>query len=169
MTVRVFVVAFAALAAVGRAQDFAAAAALNAEFEGGSAALSLIQGRAAKIVKKRAAAPAAPAGMRPGVPVGALLEDDTLGLGAGGLGGVSLMQEKQSRIKATSGACDMPPESKKGGAPRPASGLEAALFAAAQDGVEDGIAALSLLQGSRSRLDVAPPQPRMSAERPPRK
>mmetsp|Transcript_6101 Transcript_6101/g.17055 ORF Transcript_6101/g.17055 Transcript_6101/m.17055 type:complete len:166 (+) Transcript_6101:143-640(+) len=158
MAFKAFAILLVASASMARGQNVFASA-LAAEAEGNGAALSLLQGRAAKIVKKRAAAAPGTAG-RLAVPTGALMEDDLLGFGGGGgFGGVSLMQEKQARIKATSGACDMPAEPRKDAASRPAGGLSAALLAAAQDGVEDGMAALNLLQGSGARLEATVPRP----------
>lgn len=103
-------------------------------------ALSLLQGHAAKVIKRRSGSATTGSsstevarGAATRAAVAALVEDDF-----SGLGGLSLIQEKQAKIKGSAWVCGV--------------GIEAALLAAAQDGVEDGLAALSLLQGYGAKL-----------------
>eukprot|EP00932_Pfiesteria_piscicida_P011132 SRR837773.22241.p1 GENE.SRR837773.22241~~SRR837773.22241.p1 ORF type:complete len:138 (-),score=51.55 SRR837773.22241:116-529(-) len=98
-------------------------------------ALSLLQGHATKIVKRRASDAASGATARQAAARAAMAFDDDLDLG-----GVALIQEKQAIIKAGRSTCDSP--AAKPHLSPPLGGAEAALMAAAADGVEDGLAAL---------------------------
>lgn len=106
-------------------------------------ALSLLQGRASKIIKSRPN-PIQSGSSRSAARAAAVALEDLDDFGS-----LSLMQEKQSKIKkggSSSSSCS----SSASELPAPKSGREAALFAAVQDGVEDGMFALNLMQKGRA-------------------
>mmetsp|Transcript_79560 Transcript_79560/g.200097 ORF Transcript_79560/g.200097 Transcript_79560/m.200097 type:complete len:194 (+) Transcript_79560:140-721(+) len=118
--------------------------------EGGSGALNLLQGHAQKIIKrgeKRAGSAAAGSPAAAARAAAAALEEVD---GFGSLGGLSLIQEKQSKIKAVSSSCENKPKARQEYSRF--SAMDAALLAAADDGVEDGLAALSLLQNNLHKI-----------------
>mmetsp|Transcript_54203 Transcript_54203/g.115705 ORF Transcript_54203/g.115705 Transcript_54203/m.115705 type:complete len:139 (-) Transcript_54203:126-542(-) len=96
--------------------------------------ISLLQGHATKIIKKRSAAAGSAGAARSAGARAAVALDDDLDMD---MGGIALIQEKQAKIrKGASRNCEQPAYEP------PRGSIDAALMAAAADGVEDGLAAL---------------------------
>mmetsp|Transcript_82290 Transcript_82290/g.266397 ORF Transcript_82290/g.266397 Transcript_82290/m.266397 type:complete len:201 (-) Transcript_82290:248-850(-) len=124
---------------------------LGEDFMSGSA-LSFLQGHATKIIKKRAGAAAfgGEAVDRQAAARAAVAFDDDLGSG-----GIALIQEKHSKIKAPGSSCQKAAGKALHYAPKLGS-IDAALLAAAADGVDDGMFALNLLQERRTKAKTGP-------------
>merc|ERR1719221_339869 len=122
------------------ASSFSGQAALAEDQDIEGSAVSLLQGAAKKIRKKRTRS------AQPSALQAAVTAMDDFDDGAA----VSLMQGSSARVKKSSKSCTNSLTAQTSDSW--ASGVDAALFAASLDGVEDGMAALNLLQNSGEKI-----------------